>query len=112
MPGHSTNLGLRAVLLRGILVLVLYWAVEKWPDRKALAAFLLTSPLLLPLAAMIQRSALGRRLESGTMPGETVWNLFLLPHAIWIELALMILLLRWAMRLPAIAVRSAARDAV
>lgn len=95
-----------------ILVLVLYWAMENWPNRRAVAAFLLTLPLLLPLAAMIQRSAAAKRLEAGTMRGEFVWNLFLLPHVIWIELVLIVLLLGWAMKLPAVGVRSATDETV
>ena len=82
-----------------ILVLMLYWAIENWPQRKALAALLLLVPLLLPLAAMIARSTLAGSLGARTLRGQFAWNFLLLPHAIWIELALIALLLRSAMKL-------------
>ena len=83
-----------------ILILVLYWAVKNWPDRKAIATFLFTLPLLLPLAAMLQRSAFARSLDAGTSRAYSLWTLVLLPHAIWIELAIIFLLLTAAWNLP------------
>jgi hypothetical protein len=82
-----------------VLVFVLYWAIENWPRRTALSALLLFFPFFLPLTTMIQRSALAGPLQAGRLRGQFAWNLFLLPHAIWIELALMALLLRSAMKL-------------
>jgi hypothetical protein len=77
-----------------ILVFVVYWAVEKWPLKKAKAALLIMLPLLLPLVAItIRISQVASFVERHYLGAYFLWNAFVLPHVVWIELFLAAILL-------------------
>jgi hypothetical protein len=75
-----------------ILLFVLYWAVEHFDASRAKAALLFLVPLLVPFAAIMERSGIARRLMDNHSALGVVWNDFLMPHVIWIELLLLLLL--------------------
>jgi len=77
-----------------ILVFVVYWAVEKWPLKKAKAALLIMLPLLLPLVAMTFRiPEVAGFVERHHLGSYFLWNAFVMPHVVWIELFLVAILL-------------------
>jgi hypothetical protein len=77
-----------------ILIFVVYWAIESWPQTRAKAALLLMLPLLFPFVAMTLHvpslTALVERLHLGSY---FFWNAFVMPHVVWIELLLVAILL-------------------
>lgn len=81
-----------------ILVLVLFWAVENWPLGRAKIALLLMLPLLLPVAAMTQVGAFAEFVRRHELGSKFLWSAFFMPHVIWIELFLLLILL-WSMAL-------------
>jgi hypothetical protein len=77
-----------------ILVFVVWWAIENWPLKRAMAALLMTLPLLLPFVAMTMRiSQLAGFVERHHLGSYFLWNAFVMPHVIWIELFLLVILL-------------------
>lgn len=76
-----------------LLIFVMYWAVEHWPERRAKVALVLMSALLLPLASMTQQGRLAAFVEDHHLDSHLFWNLILMPHVIWIELILLLMLL-------------------
>ncbi|MDE3148136.1 MAG: DUF2029 domain-containing protein [Acidobacteriota bacterium] len=77
-----------------ILLFVLFWAVENWRLKSAKATHLLMLPLLLPLAAMTENvSVVARFVQEKHLESNFIWNGFVMPHVIWIELLLLLLLL-------------------
>jgi hypothetical protein len=89
-----------------ILLFVVYWAVENGNLRGAKAALLIMIPLLFPFAAMAERTGIAARWIGGHPSALSfLWNDLLLPHVIWIELLLLLILIadlsRRSARLPA-----------
>jgi hypothetical protein len=77
-----------------ILLFVIYWAVENWPATRAKAALLCLLPLLFPLATMTQRIRfVARFIQDHDLSSNLLWKGFVMPHVIWIQLILLILLL-------------------
>jgi len=77
-----------------VLLFVLYWAVENCDLRRAKAALLLMVALLFPFAAWTERSGIAMRFTEGNHTGlDVIWNDFLMPHMIWIELLLLLILI-------------------
>jgi hypothetical protein len=85
-----------------LFIFVLYWAVDNWRLRSAKAALLLMLPLLLPLVAMTQVGALRGFVERHDLDSHFLWNAVVMPHAIWIELFLVAILLAVLYRAPSI----------
>jgi hypothetical protein len=77
-----------------ILVFVIYWAIRNWPRKSAKAALVLMSPLLLPLVAItLNSSKVSRLIYSHHLNSSFIWNTFIMPHVIWIELILAVILI-------------------
>ena len=77
-----------------VLLFVLYWALENFDLPRAKTALLLMVPLLVPFAAWTERTGLAMRfMESSHSALRVFWTDFLLPHVIWIELALLLILI-------------------
>jgi len=77
-----------------ILIFVVYWAIENWFLRAAKAALLIMFPMLLPLATLswsIPRMA--NFVEIYHLDTYFLWNAFIMPHQVWIELCLLLILL-------------------
>ena len=77
-----------------ILLFVLYWAIENWRQKGAKAALLLMLPLLVPFATWAERAGVASRFAGGrNFALDLIWNGFLMPHVIWIELILLLIVL-------------------
>jgi len=77
-----------------ILIFTLYWAIENWSLQKAKAAIVLMLPLLLARAANARTiTAPSRWVKSHNSDSHFLWNAFVMPHLIWMELILLIILL-------------------
>jgi hypothetical protein len=85
-----------------VFIFVLYWAVENWPSIKAKFVLLLMLPLLLPIAAMTQTGRISAFVESHRLGSHFFWNVILMPHVIWIELIVLLILLADLGRTPTI----------
>jgi hypothetical protein len=76
-----------------ILLFVVYWAFQNWPRATAKAAIVLMLPLLFPLTAMTWQSAsLAEFVERHHLSSYFLWNAFVMPHVVWIELFLVAIL--------------------
>src|ERR1700722_9681059 len=75
----------------GILIFVLYWALENWERRVAKAALCLMLPWLVPITAILQKGAVGAFVVRHGLAASFVWNTFVMPHLIWIELLLAVI---------------------
>lgn len=76
-----------------ILIFVFYWALENWPLRSAKATCLLMLPLLVPLVGITRRGLFAGFVERHNLTSFPLWNTVLMPHVIWIELSLILILL-------------------
>ncbi len=77
-----------------ILLFVLYWAVENWRAKGAKAALLLMLPLLFPFAAWAERAGAAKWFTGGrNLSLNFILNGVLMPHVIWIELILFLIVL-------------------
>ena len=77
-----------------ILLFVLYWAIENWRAKGAKAALLLMLPLLFPFAAWAERAGAANWFTGGrNLSLNFILNGFLMPHVIWIELILFLIVL-------------------
>lgn len=77
-----------------VLLFVVYWGVQNCDLRRAKAALLLMIPLLFPFAAWADESGIATRFrEGGHSVLGVLWNDFLMPHVIWIELLLLLIMI-------------------
>jgi hypothetical protein len=77
-----------------ILFFVIYWAMRNWPRRSAKTTLILMSPLLLPLVAItLNSSKVSKLIQSHHLNSSFIWNAFIMPHVIWIELILAVILI-------------------
>ncbi len=96
-----------------ILLFVAYWAVDNWDSKGAKTALLLLLPLLFPFTAWLAAYAglplqpassnasipmkiaivVERFIENHNLDSSLLWNGFAMPHVIWIELILAVILL-------------------
>ena len=76
-----------------ILLFVLYWAIENRRLKGAKAALLLMLPLLFPFATWAERAGVASRFAGGRNFMDLIWNGLLMPHVIWIELILLLIVL-------------------
>ncbi len=77
-----------------ILLFVLYWAIENWRAKGAKAALLLMLPLLFPFATWAERAGAANWFTGGrNLSLNFILNGFLMPHVIWIELILLLIVL-------------------
>jgi hypothetical protein len=85
-----------------ILIFVIYWALDNWRLTSAKGALLLMLPLLIPFVAMTQAGALAVFVERNNLGSHFLWNAIIMPHTIWIELFLVVILLAVLSGTPAI----------
>jgi hypothetical protein len=77
-----------------LLIFVVYWAIKNWHLVKAKAALLLMFPLLFPIVAMtIRYHPLAEFVVRHRLGSHFCWNAFFMPHVVWIEIILMLILL-------------------
>ena len=77
-----------------ILLFVLYWSFENWRSKGAKSAHWLLLPLLFPLARMATKNdAVARFTENHNLNSNLIWRGFIMPHVIWIELIILLILL-------------------
>lgn len=77
----------------GILIFVVYWALQNWDRRIGKAALCLLLPWLVPIVAILQKGAVGAFVMQHGLATSFAWNAFVMAHLIWIELLLAVILL-------------------
>ena len=88
-----------------ILLFVLYWAVENWYDTPARLAQYSMLILLIPVFSMYML----RFIATHNLGTNVLWNGFVMLHAIWIELFLLVMLFVSLFRAPKVRSISYAR---
>jgi len=76
-----------------LLVFVIFWALGNWRLTSAKVSLVLMLPLLLPLVAMTRVGALAGFVKRHNLDSHFLWNAVIMPHMIWIELFLVLILL-------------------
>jgi hypothetical protein len=77
-----------------ILTFVVYWAILSLPSKKAVVTLLLMLPLLFPFAARTwTQPAIAGFVNAHNLGSHFIWNAFIMPHVVWIEVLLVVIML-------------------